>query len=687
MTEQNNVMPLDVANFIAQRPLSTRSCLVPLFETITNSADAIRAAKRTDGLITIHIVREPARSVSSEPGVVEGQPVTGFVVEDNGIGFIEKNFDSFKMVGSQQKVKQGGKGMGRLTWLKAFGRAEIDSSFEAEGKHFHRTFSFSLLGKFANGENLIGDYVFEETNGGNLLTKVKLAHYFKDYKKACPTTFNVLVRRIIRQFLSEFIFETFPQIILVDEFEARKVDLMQYFKNEMQLRHKESNFTLDKQKFFVQHLCLAGGQESSHEIHFCARKSSVESRVGQDLIPSLRGPLHADEGKGKAFFYTACISGPWLEQTARNERTSFDIPYKKDCLDGEKEITWDDIHDKVARECEKFLADYLRPQRDDNKKRITNYILKYEPKYRPLIKHKSEWFDRIPPTVPDENLGIELYKLWSEYGLELKAKERSTMRRLKNSSSLEDRKKVLRTFLEEWNDHGSASLAEYVVHRRAVLDFLRESISISTAEKYASEAQIHSIICPMRKTSDDVSSDQMNLWIIDERLAYHHFLSSDKSFDSLEPVKIDSQERTDLLIFKQPVAFTDETFGAIVLVEFKKPLRNDYTEKQNPISQVYGYIEKLRTGKEVDKNGRPIDVGNKPIFAYIVADPTSKLKRWIKENDFTALPDDGGWFHYHNRYGAYVEVMTFRKLLGDAEKRNAAFFEKLNIPLPQGPTL
>lgn len=32
----------------------------------------------------------------------------------------------------------------------------------------------------------------------------------------------------------------------------------------------------------------------------------------------------------------------------------------------------------------------------------------------------------------------------------------------------------------------------------------------------------------MQTTSDEIELDDMNLWLIDDRLAYHHFLASDK---------------------------------------------------------------------------------------------------------------------------------------------------------------
>jgi hypothetical protein len=45
----------------------------------------------------------------------------------------------------------------------------------------------------------------------------------------------------------------------------------------------------------------------------------------------------------------------------------------------------------------------------------------------------------------------------------------------------------------------------------------------------------------------------------------------------------------------------------------------------------------------------------------------------------TESPDRAGYFGYNQNYSAYVEVISFNKLVSDAEKRNRVFFEKLNV--------
>jgi hypothetical protein len=46
----------------------------------------------------------------------------------------------------------------------------------------------------------------------------------------------------------------------------------------------------------------------------------------------------------------------------------------------------------------------------------------------------------------------------------------------------------------------------------------------------------------MRTTSDEVSYEDQNLWIVDERLAYHYHLASDKALSSIPPAESASRK-------------------------------------------------------------------------------------------------------------------------------------------------
>ena len=151
-----------------------------------------------------------------------------------------------------------------------------------------------------------------------------------------------------------------------------------------------------------------------------------------------------------------------------------------------------------------------------------------------------------------------------------------------------------------------------------------------------------------------------------------------------ETIEVDSKKRPDLLIFNRPFAFADAgpPFSAIVIIEFKRPARDDFSDKEekNPILQVYDYIGLLKEGKAKDRRGVPISVPDRlPIYAYVVCDLTPTLQKQARDYQLTKTPDSQGYFGYHKEYGAYIEVISFDKLIDDAKRRNKILFDKLGL--------
>jgi hypothetical protein len=275
---------------------------------------------------------------------------------------------------------------------------------------------------------------------------------------------------------------------------------------------------------------------------------------------------------------------------------------------------------------------------------------------------------------------VELYRLSKDYDKELLSIRPKKPKKDATESSIAARKKRFSAFLTEWNDQGMSKLADYVIHRKATLEFLEDSLSLLENDEYAAEDQIHRIICPMRSTSDDVPAEQLNLWIIDERLTYHGYLASDKPMDTLSPIKSESKDRGDLILFNRALAFSDKEYSSVVIVEFKRPMRGDYTVAENPIQQVYNYVRTIRAGEATTSKGRPLpkcDVT--PFYAYIVCDITANLRRFMTDHEFIGAPDEEMFYRYNSAHKVYIEVMSFNKLLDDSKKRNNAFFEKLNL--------
>ncbi|MDD9330823.1 MAG: hypothetical protein PV353_10775, partial [Bartonella sp.] len=87
--------------------------------------------------------------------------------------------------------------------------------------------------------------------------------------------------------------------------------------------------------------------------------------------------------------------------------------------------------------------------------------------------------------------------------------------------------------------------------------------------------------------------------------------------------------------------------------------------------QVITYLEKIRTGDVHTLKGRPINLsGEVPGYCYIICDLTKKIKECCKHWNLIEKGDHMGYFGYHNGYKSYIEVISFDKLIADAEKRH-----------------
>ena len=134
-----------------------------------------------------------------------------------------------------------------------------------------------------------------------------------------------------------------------------------------------------------------------------------------------------------------------------------------------------------------------------------------------------------------------------------------------------------------------------------------------------------------------------------------------------------------------PVAVSDEEnigreYETIVILELKRPMRNDYRMEENPITQMLDYVDKLSSNKMKDKQGRVIHVGdNTQFYLYAVCDVTDSLRRTAETFDFIETPDKMGMYKYHEKKRAYIEILSFDKLINDAKKRNQILFDKLGI--------
>ena len=266
--------------------------LLPLFEAISNSIYAIEErGNLSEGKITVRVIRVKQLPIS-DIDTHEEHNIVEFEIKDNGVGFDEKNYESFRTAETTYKLDKGGKGVGRFYWLKAFKKVEIESIYCYEdGKKF-RKFEFNLNDVFKEKEHT--------STQKEQSTTVKLIGFKEEYR-TLPTAYKTgekIAQRILEHCMSYFIGDAIHQIQLVDDNNTISI-------NKMFGTIKQDICTekvkIKNHDFLISHLKLYSTHAKMHKIVFCANNREVKSYD----IPKLLGTSMQFDESGKKFFYCA----------------------------------------------------------------------------------------------------------------------------------------------------------------------------------------------------------------------------------------------------------------------------------------------------------------------------------------------------------------------------------------------
>lgn len=675
-----------LARRVKNTSLPKTHALLPLLEAVVNSIQAIDARYPDNverGLVKVAINRSPQEELdflNVAHGRPAMKPIVGFTISDNGIGFTSENMSSFMTLDSDYKASLGCRGVGRLLWLKAFEQVEVKSVFQNEdGLLKQRCFSFSLEDEVKEEEQSDSS----ETVG----SVVRLVGFKESYQRNAPKTVQSIARSVFEHCMWYFLRPGgAPKLIISDE-DGDAVELSELL--------EESGFSqMDRSSIVVKgvHFDLLGlrlkssARNANPYLHWCAANRVVKEENISGKLPGLYGKLK-DPLVGE-FTYACYLSSNYLDENVRADRTEFDLPERVPGDPLIDEPSLDDIRKAVLAKIAKSLATPLEAAQKEAQQRIHDFTSTRAPRYRPLLKQIQKRGIVVDPSMNDQELELELHRISQTIEAELLEEGQAVFA---DSSGVisEEYDARLSSYLEKVTDLNKSDLANYVSRRRITLDILSQLIQSDSEGKYAREEVIHNLLFPMRAESVDVSNDASNLWILDERLVFHDYLASDKTFKQMPIVEDESRERPDILCTRNiqsdsPILAAEGNklpLQSIVVVEIKRPMRNDATEDRNPIEQCLNYVGRVREGAAKTATGRLIPkTVDSPAFCYIVADLTPTMVNRCKLSGLAMTHDGMGYFGFLESYKAYIEVMSYDRLANAAVERNRAFFDKLGFP-------
>jgi hypothetical protein len=531
----------------------------PVVELIVNSIQAIDETKSSGGLVDIQIRRDGQENLFES---LHG--VDGFIVSDNGIGFNKVNRDAFDELYTEQKKVDGGKGFGRFTCLKYFDRMHVRSIFREGGMCQERTFRMGL------GKDIIIDEEVRAAQKGETGSVVEITGIksVKFSDKGIDTISRVIVERLLPYFVDAG--RPCPRVVIRDEgSDAPPISLNDYLAKEnsqiVEMSVADGSFTLsangEEKTFQVRVFKFYSPRASRSKISLVAHRREVTEVALQSHIPEFADeffePMPGDSaGRGRNFVIKAYVFGDFLNDNVSLERGEFRFQAESDLLNG---ISQSQIEQRAAEIAQQTVGDELSERKQRKQSLIDDYVTTLAPWHRTLSSEVD--FSALP--MRPSNQDIELH-------LQQKKFEKEVATRARVAAILESEDKTdldaqIAEVMESISETSKNDLMHYVSMRKCVLDIFRKALEADHEGRHRSEGEVHDIIMRRRKDSDEIDFDAHNLWILDERLNFCTYISSEK------PINKPNGDRTDITIYNNRVAFRGEnvTSNPITIFEFK----------------------------------------------------------------------------------------------------------------------
>ena len=648
------------------KPSNAAQGLQPLFEAVSNSMYAIEdvlGENVAKGKISIRVTS------LSDPCKIE------IVVSDNGIGLDKNRYDAFCEIDTDFKRAKGGKGVGRLFWLDAFKSILVESVYDAPVGRARRAFSFVL----EHDDQIRPTQEDEPVSGASTGTTITFRGLrTQEYADTFPKRADTFLRYFSAHFIADFLMGGGPTISVDLDGD---ITIYPQAVAELTVGKPLETGTFGLKGFgtlsIVGFTCKAEastGLDGKHQLHLLANGRTVETRK----VDGLLGVTDLERDMEKDLVFHGCVSGEYLDLRVNEGRTAFNLTEK--------------TLNEISRGCMEQVRTKLLPAQ------VEAYVEKRRENYQSFVtRYPTFGFDddetqlqRVPfhaTTAEDFAAGLVKYQIRRE------EERQKALQALIDTLDLQD---IPANFDKTVSDAARGiqaseqlALAQHVVRRKLALELLEKLIRRLRTRKdkdddHYLEKTLHSFICPMGIRGDnpvEVKGRAHELWIVDERLAFTRAFSSDKRLDAIMTAG-GSADRPDLLVWDLAYGLgvtesdsvdVSEPLRTMMIVEFKRPGREDYKEAEDQIeAQIVKYLGQLRGGELESFDRARIRVAPDCVFhCYVVADIIGDLEQQLSNWETTAN-GQGRIRPLKNHYRGSIEVIQWQDLVNDAWMRNRA---------------
>ncbi|MGN8118891.1 ATP-binding protein [Labrys sp. 22185] len=569
--------------------------LLPTLEAVSNAMHGIEARfgdnAREQGMIEIVMssINDPHRLMIS--------------ITDNGVGLDNGNYISFKTPFSGHKLQQNGRGFGRFIAFKVFDRILYSSRFETLPASDKRTFRFDINQK----DELI--YHDGEPDFSHLGLRVDYDEPRSEWHELIATLDQGdIADHIGSHFLPHFLYRWLPEItIRFDDGEPSSITT--HFKNVF-VEAEAGSFDVqidDKAEKIDYSLTKVPRTRSfkNHSLLFAAGDRIVGNP--RDLTNLLGQPAFFDNNN-QPYIVIAVVRSSAFETRLNDARTGINIfPTIVEEIVGK-------VGDIIQATENTQIAKIKATQSRD-----LEGALQENPILRIGLRGQS-----IPAYVAGKPNNWKAQDFVSNLAIERYRVSRDLSKAISSAANNPDNYMAnIKDIVDKIDASNKEALAEYVVHRKKVIELIEAARKYGSNGAHASEDTIHDLV--FHRFSDSVDTDyfEHNLWLIDDALAFLPYISSDRAMHGKGRKKGD--KIADLAFFDDSLVLGDNDGTTITIVEFKRPSRDNYRfgdVKHDPVMQVIETLkDAVAAGGIAKTDGSHFAFrGVVRRFGYIVAD-------------------------------------------------------------------
>lgn len=696
----------------------SKDSMQPLYEAFTNSWESIRLLNIEDIsqeqiIFRLYFIEEKDLFNTKKTYVLNT-----FEIEDTGIGLTTDNFDRITRFKDDSKGFNN-RGSGRIQFLHFFKESVYESVYKENDFSYRRRLILSNMPKYQSNNAFVLDFGAQELRSKSIDRKTNLelkdAQADKDVKFYNALTALKIKDSFLKHFMMLFCsVESLPKIV-IEEFQDNKlVDTQSISKDDIPVIDKSMNFSVfysevepsskyiketnDKEDFVVTAFKIPPQGLEKNQVKLTSKRQVLEK-------PSLKLPFLNSEDTIFNQRYLFLLSSPYLDSEEGDERGVVPLltasEFKKqgeNSLFAEKAILIDSLQDNFNTTVINSYPE-IKVKSDDKIKEIE------ELKQMFLLNEDvlSEVVNSISINDTAEDILNKVYRKQAQNAAKGDAVIKEQIDNLNKLNPIaEDYHESLAKYTDiitkEIPLQNRTALTQYVARRGLVLTLFEKALnrkldmqSDETGRKKDEEI-LHNII--FKRGSNDVKGS--DIWMINEDYVLYTGASE---------IKLGNLELNGELILKPDTELTDEQIahktslnlkkyqnridtilfpdeGKCIILEYKSPdslLTDNLTQIRRYATLIYNYCKdeyKFTT-----------------FYGYLIGERIDILNLQTDEPDYKEAPGHNKYYYKphssvpgfwgKDNGSLYMEIITYRELLGRARNRNGLLFQKLNVDLNQ----